>query len=163
VTRAGLLRVLLGDLDTHRDPNSNRWAVTSLVHSEQTATRALRDGATSEWIAVALLHDVLHTLAPATHPEAVAVLLADRLSADARAVLACHGEFQHDAVHGTHRTDRHRSKGWYSAATRFAHWDALSFDPLFTPHAPSMCCGRTSSTCSGRTPHEQVPQEARCY
>jgi len=131
VTRAGLLRVLLGDLDTHRDPNPARCVVTSLTHSQQTATRALRDGASSEWIAVALLHDVLHALAPATHPEAVAVLLADRLSADACAVLAVHGEFQHDAVHGTHRTDRHRDKGWYSAAVRFAEWDRLSFDPLY--------------------------------
>jgi len=77
------------------------------------------------------LHDVLHTLAPATHPEAVAVMLADRLSADACAVLACHGEFQHDAIHGTGLTDRHRGKGWYNAARRFAHWDALSFDPLY--------------------------------
>jgi len=131
VNRAGLLRVLLGDLDTHRDPNPARWGVTSLTHSRQTATRALRDGATSEWIAVALLHDVLHTLAPATHPEAVAVLLADRLSADACAVLACHGEFQHDQIHGTHRTDRHKQHGWYSAAVRFAEWDRLSFDPLY--------------------------------
>ena len=126
-----MLRVLLGDLDTVRDPNPARSAVTSLTHSRQTATRALRDGASSEWIAVALLHDVLHTLAPATHPEAVAVLLADRLSPDACAVLACHGEFQHDQIHGTHRTDRHLGKGWYSGATRFAHWDALSFDPLY--------------------------------
>ncbi len=131
MNRAGLLRVLLGDLDTHRDPNAARRAVTSLAHSGQTATRALRDGASSEWIAVALLHDVLHTLAPATHPEAVAVLLADRLSADACAVLAVHGEFQHDAVHGTHLADRYLPSGWYSAAVRFSEWDRLSFDPLY--------------------------------
>jgi len=131
VNRAGLLRVLLGDLDTHRDPNPARSAVTSLTHSRQTATRALRDGATSEWIAVALLHDVLHTIAPATHPEAIAILLADRLSADACAVLGSHGDFQHDAIHGTHVIDRYRGKGWYSAALRFAEWDRLSFDPLY--------------------------------
>ena len=131
MNRAGMLRVLLGDLDTHRDPNPARCAVTSLTHSQQTATRALRDGATSEWIAVALVHDVMHTLAPATHPEAVAVLLADRLSADVCAVLAVHGEFQHDQIHGTHSADRYMPSGWYSAAVRFAHWDALSFDPLY--------------------------------
>ena len=133
MNRAGLLRVLLGDLDTHHDPNPARCVVTTLVPSQQTATHALRDGASSEWIAVGLLHDVLHTLAPATPPEAIAVLLEDRLSADACAVLAVHGEFQHDAVHGTCLTDRHRDKGWYSAAVRFAHWDALSFDPLYPP------------------------------
>ncbi len=131
MNRAGLLRVLLGDLDTHRDPNPARSAVTSLMHSRQTASRALRDAASSEWIAVALLHDVMHTLAPATHPEAVAVLLADRLSADAEAVLGSHGEFQHNAVHGTHSANRHRGNGWYSAAVRFAEWDRLSFDPLY--------------------------------
>jgi len=131
VTRAGLLRVLLGDLDTHRDPNPARNGVTCLTHSRQTATRALRDGASSEWIAAALLHDVLHTLAPATHPEAVAVLLADRLLPDAFSVLGSHGEFQHDQIHGTHATDRHRGKGWYPAAIRFAEWDRLSFDPLY--------------------------------
>ena len=131
MNRAGLLRVLLGDLDTHRDPNPTRSAVTSLTHSQQTATRALRDDANSEWIAVALLHDVLHTCAPTTHPEAVAVLLKDRLSVYAYTVLAAHGEFQYDTVHGTHFTDRHRGKGWYSAAVRFAEWDRLSFDPLY--------------------------------
>lgn len=134
MNRAGLLRVLLGDLDTHRDPNPARCAVTSLTHSRQTATRALRDGATSEWIAVGLLHDVMHTLAPATHPEAVAAVLIDRLSTDACTVLACHGAFQHDAIYGTHHTDQHRGKGWYSAAVRFAEWDRLSFDPLYPTH-----------------------------
>jgi len=131
VTRASLLRLLLDDLDTVHDPNPDRSHVSTLVHCRQTATRALRDGASSEWAAVGLLHDVAHELAPATHADTAAAMLGDRLSHDARRVLATHSAFQHDQLHGTHGIDIYNPCGWHTAAIRFAEWDRLSFDPLY--------------------------------
>jgi predicted HD phosphohydrolase len=130
-SRGDLFLDLLSDLRSHRDSTPGREQVTGYVHSLQTATRARRDGADDELVAVALLHDVFHVLAPANHGLALATVLEDRLSDDRRVLLAQHSRWQHDVIHGTDTTSRFREAVWYADACRFGGWDAASFDPYY--------------------------------
>ena len=51
------------------------YKISRLEHSLQTATRALRDGASDEMIVAALLHDIGDELAPLNHSEYAAAVL----------------------------------------------------------------------------------------
>ena len=51
------------------------YQVSRLEHSLQTATRALKDGASDEMIVAALLHDIGDELAPLNHSEYAAAVL----------------------------------------------------------------------------------------
>lgn len=132
--RSGLYLLLLDRLrGVYDDGQRNR--VDQYAHSLQVATRAANAGADTHWIVAALLHDVFRILAPATHGEAVAEALADRLPNNSCLVLATHGIWQHDVVHGTALAPMMYGRApWYGDACRFAEWDAASFDPGFVTH-----------------------------
>jgi predicted HD phosphohydrolase len=111
--------------------SGDRAAVDQYEHSLQVATRAVRAGADTEFVVVAMLHDVFRILAPATHGEAIAEALGDRLSTDRYHILAFHGVWQHDVVHGTNHTEDYKHESWYADACRLGQWDADSFDPTY--------------------------------
>lgn len=128
MSRADLLRHLLLDLDTHHDPHPARAEVTGLRHSLLTATRLRTAGADSDLIALGLLHDTLHVLAPTNHGEALATILSDRLNPGRQALLAAHSVWQHDAIHGTtHRLAYHRA-AWWDDAELLGWADAGAFN-----------------------------------
>ena len=70
------------------------YPVDRYVHSLQTATRALRDGADDEMVVCALLHDIGDTLAPVNHGPMAAAMLAPYISPLNAWMIEHHEEFQ---------------------------------------------------------------------
>ena len=106
-------------------------------HSLQTATRAMRDGARTDMIVAALLHDIGDALAPANHSEMAASILAPFLDEEATWVVRHHGVFQGyhywDKLGLDKNTrDRYRESPYFDAASHFcAAWDQVAFDPSY--------------------------------
>jgi predicted HD phosphohydrolase len=111
--------------------------VDRFEHSMQTATRALRDGASEETIVCALLHDIGDHLAPDNHGAFVSEILRPFVSEQSYNVLRYHPEFQgyffFDKIGGDpDMRERHRGKPWFDAAHEFcARWDMPAFDPAY--------------------------------
>lgn len=117
------------------------YQVTRLEHSLQAATRARLDGADTDWIVAALVHDIGDELAPFNHSEMAAALLRPYVRAEVTWVVEQHGVFQsyYYAHHlGGDRDGRDRFAGhrWAELCRDFcARWDQNSFDPAFPVHA----------------------------
>ena len=113
------------------------YQVSRLEHSLQTATRAENDGADSQTIAAALLHDIGDLLAPMNHAEFAAAILQPYVREELSWVVAKHGIFQkyYYAHHlGGNREEREEFKThrWYHTCAEFCErWDQASFDPKY--------------------------------
>ena len=113
------------------------YKISRLEHSLQTATRALKDGASDEMIVAALLHDIGDELAPLNHSEYAAAVLKPYVSEKTHWIIEKHGEFQmyYYAHHlGGNKNQREKYKGhkYYQATIDFCeNWDQKSFDPNF--------------------------------
>lgn len=118
---------LVDDLRHVRDGGA-RACVDQREHSVQCATRAVLDGADDELVCVALLHDAFRVVAPATHGEALAEAIGDRLTPGRVAVLRHHSAWQHDALNGTRRAEAYIHRGWYADGCALGRWDAASFE-----------------------------------
>ena len=112
------------------------YQVTRLGHSLQTATRAWNDGADTDWIVTALLHDIGDTLAPFSHADYAAAILKPFVREQCAWVTRTHGEFQ--LVYYGHllegfdrdRRERHRGHIYFDDCAAFCErWDQASFDP----------------------------------
>ena len=66
------------------------YQVSRLEHSLQTATRALKEGASDEMIVAALLHDIGDELAPLNHAEYAAAVLKPYVSEKTHWIIANH-------------------------------------------------------------------------
>ena len=134
---AGLADRLLDRLERLTGSISG-YQVRRLEHSLQTATRARRSGADTDWIVAALLHDIGDELAPFNHSEFAASILQPYVRAEVHWVIQHHGVFQsyYYAHHlGGDRNDRDRfaESPWAELCTRFcAEWDQNSFDPGYS-------------------------------
>ncbi|MCA1005248.1 HD domain-containing protein [Rhodococcus hoagii] len=113
------------------------YQVDRYEHSLQTATRALREGARTDLVVAALMHDIGDAIAPANHSELAAAIVAPYLDAEATWVVKHHGVFQ-----GYHYWDRlgldpdtrerYRDSPYFDACAHFcAEWDQVSFDPNY--------------------------------
>jgi predicted HD phosphohydrolase len=115
----------------------SRYPVTRLGHSLQSATRAERDGADDETIAVALLHDVGDVIGTANHSQVAAALLRPYVSEQNWWVVDHHGLFQgyywfHHFDRDRDARDRYRDHPYYEACVEFcARWDQNCFDPAY--------------------------------
>jgi predicted HD phosphohydrolase len=113
------------------------YPVTRLEHSLQAATRARRDGADTEMIVAALIHDIGDDVAPFNHAEIAAAVLRPFVRAEVTWIVEQHGLFQsyyyaHHMGADRHGRDRHREHRWYRACEDFcANWDQSSFDPSY--------------------------------
>ena len=67
------------------------YKISRLEHSLQTATRALKDGASDEMIVAALLHDIGDELAPLNHSEYAAAVLKPYVSEKTHWIIEKHG------------------------------------------------------------------------
>jgi len=113
------------------------YQVDRYEHSLQTATRALREGARTDLVIAALLHDVGDAIAPANHSELAAAIVAPYLDAEATWVVKHHGVFQ--GYHywdrlglDTNARDRYRDSPYFDTCAHFcAEWDQVSFDPNY--------------------------------
>ncbi|MEO8432817.1 MAG: metal-dependent phosphohydrolase [Acidobacteriota bacterium] len=110
-------------------------SVDQLQHGLQTATRALRSGASEELVVAALCHDMANVISVENHGPIVAEILKPYVSSDVYGILRTHQDFQgrySNALFGKDPEERrrHRRARWYGAACRFSdEWDQASFDP----------------------------------
>lgn len=111
------------------------YPVDRYVHSLQTATRALRDGADDETVVCALLHDIGDTLAPNSHAPIAAAIVSPYVAPLNSWMVAHHEEFQaryYGQYFGTdpNARDQYRDHPGYARTARFTDdWDQKAFDP----------------------------------
>jgi predicted HD phosphohydrolase len=111
------------------------FAINQLQHGLQTATRALRAGASEELVLAALCHDIGKAISVENHPAIAAEILKPYVSHDTYAIVRTHQDFQgrhYFALMGKDPEARrqHASEAWYDMAVKFTdEWDQTSFDP----------------------------------
>ena len=118
------------------DESLSGYKVTRLGHSVQSATRAWRDGADTDWVVSALLHDIGDIYAPYNHDEYAATILKPFVREQCTWVVQTHGDFQM-IYYGQHlegfdqnKRDRHQGHPYFDDNVLFCErWDQASFDP----------------------------------
>lgn len=117
------------------DESLSGYQITRLGHSLQSATRAERDGADTDWIVSALLHDIGDIFAPYNHDEYAATILKPFVREQCTWVVEKHGDFQM-LYYGHHvGGDQHKREQWAGhpyfedCAVFCERWDQASFDP----------------------------------
>jgi predicted HD phosphohydrolase len=111
--------------------------VSQLQHSLQTATRALRDGASEEMIVAALCHDIGTAISIENHSAIAAEILKPYVSSEVYEIVRTHQEFQRSHYGATVGRDtearrKYLNRPWYEMACRFSdEWDQTSFDPKY--------------------------------
>jgi predicted HD phosphohydrolase len=122
---------LLHELQWHVDG----LPVNQLIHSLQTATRALRENASDEVVLVALLHDVGKVFSGPHHAEIGAAMVRGVVSQDLYLLSKFHPTFQSGLRPGAPASalaelERFRPEVWFDLAATFAtEWDQAAFDP----------------------------------
>jgi predicted HD phosphohydrolase len=113
------------------------FAVDQLQHALQTATRAVRDGASEELIVAALCHDIGKVISVENHPAIAAEILRPYVSDETYEIVRTHQDFQgrhYYALMGRDPNERRKYEGlpWYRLACKFTdEWDQTSFDPEY--------------------------------
>jgi predicted HD phosphohydrolase len=113
------------------------YRVSRLDHVLQSATRAERDGADTETIVCALLHDIGDIIGTANHSQVAAALLRPYVSEQNWWIVQHHGLFQgyywfHHYDRDRNERDEFRDHPFYEATVRFcAEWDQNCFDPAY--------------------------------
>lgn len=113
------------------------YQVTRYEHSLQSATRALRDGRSEEYVVAALLHDIGDELAPWTHGEMVAAILRPYIEPRICWIVGHHGVFQqyyygHHTGEDPDARDRYRDHEWFDDCVEFCErYDQNCFDPAY--------------------------------
>lgn len=128
---AGLVELLRG---TDRETG---YPISPMAHSLQTASRALRDGASDELVVAALFHDVADAIAPNNHARVGAEILRPFVSERTCWIMAHHSIFQghyyweHIGKDPNSR-DKYRGHPDFEACALFCEkWDQNSFDPHY--------------------------------
>ena len=117
------------------DESLSGYLITRLGHSLQSATRAERDGADTDWIVSALLHDIGDIFAPYNHDEYAATILRPFVREQCTWVVEKHGDFQmiyygHHVGGDQHKRDRWADCRYFDDCAEFCErWDQASFDP----------------------------------
>ncbi len=123
---------LLKGIEGQHNPG---YRISRYEHSLQTATRAFREGADEETVAVALLHDIGDTVAPKNHSAFAAAILRPYVSEDNHWLVLHHGVFQgyfyfHHFDENPNARDRFRGHPMFERTADFCEkWDQTSFDP----------------------------------
>ena len=113
------------------------YKVSRLEHSLQSASRALEDGRSTEYVVAALVHDIGDELAPFSHSEMVAAILRPYVSEKIYWIIKQHGVFQmyyyaHHTGGDRHARDRFKDHKWYQDAVEFCElYDQNCFDPAY--------------------------------
>lgn len=113
------------------------YPIDRYVHSLQTATRALRDGADDEMVVCALLHDIGDTLGTFNHPEIGAAMLRPFVSEQVHWIANMHGVFQgyyffHYIGGDRDMREAYRGHPHFEACAEFCEkYDQTAFDPTY--------------------------------
>ena len=127
---------LLTALET-LDEGLSGYQITRLGHSLQSATRAWRDGADTDWLVSTLLHDIGDIFAPYNHDEYAASILKPFVREQCTWVVEKHGDFQmiYYGEHvgaNPHKRDAFAGHPYFDdCATLCERWDQASFDPAY--------------------------------
>ncbi|MFK7745486.1 MAG: HD domain-containing protein [Roseobacter sp.] len=119
------------------DESLSGYQITRLGHSLQSATRAERDGADTDWIVAALLHDIGDIFAPYNHDEYAATILRPFVREQCAWVVEKHGDFQmiyfaHHVGADPHKRDTYAGHPYFDDCAQFCErWDQSSFDPAY--------------------------------
>lgn len=119
------------------DQSLSGYQITRLGHSLQSATRAWKDGADTDWIVAALLHDIGDIYAPYNHDEYAAAILRPFVREQCTWVVEKHADFQmlfYGEHVGTdpHKRDAHAGHLYFDDCAAFCErWDQASFDPAY--------------------------------
>ena len=117
------------------DESISGYQITRLGHSLQSATRAWRDGADTDWVVSALLHDIGDIFAPYNHDEYAASILKPFVREQCTWVVEKHGDFQmlyygHHVGGNQHKRDAYAGHQYFDDCAEFCErWDQASFDP----------------------------------
>lgn len=129
----GVIKAMLAQLEDQVDG----FAVNQLQHGLQTATRALREGASEEMIVAALCHDIGKVISVENHPAIAAEILKPYVSSETYEIVRTHQDFQGRHYYALMGKDpearsRYAAEPWYDAACVFTdEWDQTSFDPEY--------------------------------
>ena len=113
------------------------YQISRLQHCLQTATRAEKDGADTETIVCALLHDIGDAISPSNHSQASAAVLRPYISEKNYWIILNHGLFQgyywmHHYEQERNMRDQLADHPYYQDCVDFcANWDQCSFDPAY--------------------------------
>ena len=127
---------LLTALET-LDEGLSGYQITRLGHSLQSATRAWRDGADTDWLVSTLLHDIGDIFAPYNHDEYAASILKPFVREQCTWVVEKHGDFQmiYYGEHvgaNPHKRDAFAGHPYFDDCATFCErWDQASFDPAY--------------------------------
>lgn len=119
------------------DEGLSGYQISRLGHSLQSATRAERDGADTDWIVSALLHDIGDIFAPYNHDEYAAAILKPFVREQCTWVVEKHGDFQmiYYGEHvgaNPHKRDAFAGHLYFDDCATFCErWDQNSFDPNY--------------------------------
>ena len=111
------------------------YAIDRLSHSLQSATRAYRDDRDTEYVVMALLHDIGDGLAPYSHGEYGAAILRPYVSERTYWIVKNHGIFQayyyaHHLGMDRYARERFKESPHYESAIEFCEkYDQNCFDP----------------------------------
>lgn len=125
---------LLTALET-LDEGLSGYQITRLGHSLQSATRAWRDGADTDWVVSTLLHDIGDIFAPYNHDEYAASIIKPFVREQCTWVVEKHGDFQmvyygHHVGGNQHKRDAYAGHAYFDDCAAFCErWDQSSFDP----------------------------------
>jgi predicted HD phosphohydrolase len=113
------------------------YKITRLQHSLQAATRAYNEGADSDWVVAAVLHDIGDGLAPQNHDQFAAEILRPYMREEVVWTVAHHASFQmyyyaHHYGWNQHEREKFRDSPYYQSCVDFCErWDQSSFDPAY--------------------------------
>jgi len=113
------------------------FAVNQLEHGLQTATRALRAGASEELIVASLCHDIGKVISPANHAGISAEILKPYVSSETYEIIRTHQDFQGRHYYHLMGKDpearrQYENETWYRQACQFTdEWDQTAFDPEY--------------------------------
>lgn len=126
---------VLDELRRQGEATLEGYRITRLQHGLQSATRAEKDGADTDWIVAALLHDIGDGLAPQNHDRFSAEVIRPFVRWDVSWVVEHHGIFQmiyyaHHYGWDENARERFRDHPCFDSCSEFCErWDQSSFDP----------------------------------
>lgn len=132
---AGTADRLLRELRLQDAESLPGYRITRLEHALQSATRARRDGADTDWVVATLLHDIGDGLAPQNHDRFAAEILRPFVRDEVTWVIEHHGIFQmyyyaHHYGWDRELREKYRDSPYYQSCADFCErWDQSSFDP----------------------------------
>lgn len=135
--RQSSMPAIIKEMLLRLEEQTDGFAVDQLHHGLQTATRALRDGASEEMIVAALCHDIGKVISVENHPAIAAEILKPYVSKETYEIVRTHQDFQGRHYYALLGKDpearcQYVNEPWYELACVFTDgWDQTSFDPEY--------------------------------